>query len=458
MLSRALFERARHRICFSLSTKDRVDQTREAIAGLAGAGDFDLLWFDGSTSDAGRALPDQLAPSLAALREIHTDVRGGPDVAILTALVRMLALEYDHVGLLESDIGHAPGWFAAMMAAFDHGAADGLAVGAVTTRAYARRILYHRQRYAVTMVSGAGMILFTREAAALIVRHYRTTSGTEINDWLKFVSGKDRAKIGEGADQPTAPDTRTSSDLYYETLLQQHGLCVLGTAPAYARDLEREAETLAFLGPYCPADAPRSADDDASFAAFVARCASFRARALRGEASAAPYLFFASMKFWNVFLHQILFTRASPARLRGRWRIVWEKFNGPFAFEALDPGCEISFPLCGKLRGIMCARTADGASVEVLAGDRRCAAFDTYAPQASTDPFYLPLELALAGPEPVTLRLAGRAAGTPGGHRFRISSLCLEDAPPWLPARADLDAAALVARFEQQARDGAIDF
>src|SRR5215831_1117635 len=163
MLSRVLFDRSRRRVCFSLSTKDRVAETLTAIGGLADVDDFDLLWFDGSATDEGRALPERLEPTLAGLREIHSEVRGGPDAAILTALVRMLALDYDYVGLLESDIGHAPGWFAALMETFEAGAADGLVVGAVTTRAFQRRILYQRPRYAVTMVSGAGMILFTRE-------------------------------------------------------------------------------------------------------------------------------------------------------------------------------------------------------------------------------------------------------------------------------------------------------
>ena len=453
MLSRTLFDRPRHRACFSLSTKDRVATTLEAIGGLAG--DFDLLWFDGSTSQAGRDLPHRLVGDLACLREIHEQISGGPDFAILAALVRMLELDYEHVGLLESDIRQDPGWFAAMMATFQAGAADGLSVGAVTTRAYERRILYRRPPYAVTMVSGAGVILFTREAAELVVRHYRTTTSTEINNWLLFVSGKDRAKIGEGADQPAPPDTRTSSDLYYETVLQKHGLCVLATVPSYARDLEREAETLAFLGPYCTRDVPAvDPDDTKSFATFAARCAAFRERAEQGTPMVAPYLYFTSMGCWNVFLHQILFSRTSPARIRGQWRIVWEKFNGPFAFEALAPGCEISFPLYGKLKGIMCSRSDHCGMVEVVADDRACGSFDTYAPQSSTDQFFMPLDLGPVSAETITFRMAERSHPASRGRMLRISALCLEEMPPWLPARAALDATALVRRFEQQARDG----
>jgi hypothetical protein len=458
MLDRVLFDAARHSVCFSLSTKDRTAHALEAVSALGFVDGFDLLWFDGSTTGDARELPHRLAPSLACLREIHADVRGGPDFAILSALVRMLELGYAYVGLLESDISHAPGWFTAMMAAFDAGAADGLAVGAVTTRAYARRILYRRPRYAVTMVSGAGVILFTREAAELVVRHYRTTSSTEINNWLLFVSGKDRAKLGEGADQPALPDTRTSSDLYYETALQKHGLCVLATVPAYARDLEREAETLAFLGPYCTADAPPDERDEQSFSVFAKRCAEFRERASRGEQTVVPYLYFASMKFWNVFLHQVLFTRTSPARICGRWKLVWDKFNGPFAFEALEPGCQISFPLYGRLNGIMCSRSANCGIVDVLSGDRRCGSFDTYAPQESTEQFFMPLDLAPMGAEPVTFRVAERPNPASGGTMFRISSLCLDEIPPWLPGRAAFDAAALVGRFEEQARAGFVTF
>src|SRR5690349_21655153 len=126
MLSKVLYDQPRHPVCISLSTKDRVPKTLEAIGALAFDGAFDLLWLDGSATEEGRQLPDLLAPSLDSLREIHHDVTGGPDAAIFTALARMVALGYPYCGLIENDVKLAPGWFDTVMALFDVGAADGL--------------------------------------------------------------------------------------------------------------------------------------------------------------------------------------------------------------------------------------------------------------------------------------------------------------------------------------------
>jgi hypothetical protein len=447
MLSQVLFDQPRHPVCFSLSTKDRVPYTLEAIQGLAFEGAFDLLWFDGSASPEGRQLPGTLAPTLGCLREIHTGVTGGPDFAIFAALVRMLELGYGYCGLLENDIRLSPGWFDALMATIAAGQADGLAVGAVTARAFNRRVLFHRPSYAVTKLTGAGMILFTRAAAEIVVGNYRTTTGDEAATCISAIAGSDRA-------DPDGQDTRTASDLVYETHLMRHGLCVLSTLPVLGRNLD-DVDPTGLLGGYAAPDPTAARADAAAFAVFGRRCATIRATV---EPYNPPYLYFASMGLWCLYLHHLLFTRDSPATVRGRWKIVWEKFNGPFAFEALDPDCEIAFPLHGALRGVFCSRTADGAIVELVQGARVLAACDTRYPQAIRDQFFTALTVAPSGTDPVRMRLAAPADQASTGRFIRLSGLCFEQPQPWLPMRADLDGPRLARILERQSRDGSVSF
>src|SRR3954469_20205612 len=108
MTRTVLFEPARHTACFALTTRDRAHATGQAFPPLAFEPGFDLIWLDGSTTPEGRALPHRLAPDMQQLREIESDVAGGPDVAIFSALTRMLALGYDYCGLIENDIALTP--------------------------------------------------------------------------------------------------------------------------------------------------------------------------------------------------------------------------------------------------------------------------------------------------------------------------------------------------------------
>jgi hypothetical protein len=452
MLDRVLFDAARHGVCFSLSTKDRSAHTLEAVSGIGFVGGFDLLWFDGSRTDDGRRLPHVLARDLGCLREIHGDVVGGPDFAIFPALARMVALGYEYCGLIENDVKLAPGWFEAMRALFDQGRADGIEVGAVAPYAFARWVLYNRGGYAVTMVSGATAVLFSRRAAQLVLDHYRTTTTRELYDWMAFVSGKDMRPPGEAA-----ADTRVSSDLAYDVTLQRHGLAILAAVPPRARLMDGEDLAHANLGGYCqPAPGAAVARDAESFARFADRLREFGAAARRhGRGAGVPYVFMPSMGFWCVFMHQILFARGSPARLGGRWRFVWEKFDGPFALEACEPGAELSFTLHGALRGVFCALGPDAGTFELLRGDQRLGEHDCRRDIGEMRQLYAPLDVAAADGARVRLRATARRAGTPGGTLLRIAALCFGELQPWLPLAGDLDVEALTAALGARVGAGA---
>jgi hypothetical protein len=438
------FDRPRHEVCFSITTRDRVDVTLQSIASIAFDDGFDLLWFDGSTDDSGRRLPHELAPNMPGLREIHDGIAGGPDVAIVTALARMIALGYAYCGLIESDVRLAPGWFQALMALFGAGAADGLEVGAATARAFEHRILIKRPGYAVTMNPGAGMVLFRRAAAQLVLDHYRTPSTLELRHWYLFACGRDCADFSEPAfRQGPDADVALASDYQYDMVLQRHGLCTLATSPVLATDLEPAVAP--GLGGYAtPAPAAPDPDAERAVAALRARLAAQR----RAPSSLGCYLNVPSLGARVVFLHQLLFMVDSPARLIGRWRLAWSKFHGPFRFETDDPAAALEFPLQGELAALGCWAAADNAIIEI--SDGAAPAFTLQARAAAPRPLYALATVRAAGAAPVRVR-----AGGPGW--LRLFGIGFAAPQPWLPAAPRLDAARLVRAFERQAAQGFID-
>src|SRR5258708_28214579 len=109
------------------------------------------------------------------------------------------------------------------------------------------------------------MVLFTRQAAQLVLDPYRTTTTTEIFEWVRFASGKDLRS------DDASTDTRVSSDLSYDITLQKHGLVVLAALPPRGRLMDGEDLAHANLGGYgAPAAAAPGAREAAGFADLAA--------------------------------------------------------------------------------------------------------------------------------------------------------------------------------------------
>jgi hypothetical protein len=226
------------RVGFSLSTKDRPDFTRRTLASVDIEPGFDIVWADGSDEDEGRALPHQYRFRHARLVEAHGDVRGGPNNAIQFGLRRLLELGYDYVGLLENDLELEPGWFGRLMGLFDIAAGEGLAVGAATVRSYTSRVLAYERGYSINWSIGAGLVLFTREAAQIILDGYAGTPTTAraIRRFYGDLTGVDLRRSWElwfGR-----PDRRLSTDWGYDMLLYRHGFASVASIPNLTLDLE----------------------------------------------------------------------------------------------------------------------------------------------------------------------------------------------------------------------------
>ncbi len=232
----------KEKVGFVYSTKERVDFSLRTLPGIDQEGGFDLIWLDGSDSKAGRELPYKYQFKNAKLREIHLDVKGGPDAAIRFGLGRLLALDYDYCGLLENDIMFQPGWFKKLLKLLDYAAADGLEVGAATVRNFESRVLECRQNYTINWNIGAGMVLFSKPAAQIILDAYRKFglgSWTTARKVLRFYAellGVDLRRIGElwfGR-----KDRRLSPDWAFDMLLYKQGMVTVGSIPSLAEDLE----------------------------------------------------------------------------------------------------------------------------------------------------------------------------------------------------------------------------
>jgi len=229
------------RVGFALSSKDRPEFTRKTIEGLDADGGFDIVWNDGSETAEGTALPYSIQFKNARLVEVNHDVRGGPDRSICFGLERLLKLGYDYVGLIENDVVLQPGWSARLMNLFTLAAADGLACGAATVRSYESRVMEHRAGYSINWATGAGMVLFSRLGAQVILENYgklMMTAAVMRQFYARLFSVDLRLSSYSGrADWETCPLTL---DWGYTPRLYIHGYASVGSIPSLAYDLEFE--------------------------------------------------------------------------------------------------------------------------------------------------------------------------------------------------------------------------
>lgn len=176
------------KIAISYLTCDKLDLVKQSLPPLlegAMQDKYDLFVCDGSTTEANEKELWQLAYPTANVR---SNVRGGAGAAIVYALTLMLQHkeEYTHVGLVENDVLLRDGWLDCLDL-FSRGEADGLCVGAVSARAYVDRVLFARANFSVMHNTGAGMMLFSRQAAQIILDTFRThwtSDNRRIFSWL----------------------------------------------------------------------------------------------------------------------------------------------------------------------------------------------------------------------------------------------------------------------------------
>jgi hypothetical protein len=333
-----------NRIAIAFSTCDRTELTKRSIEPLLRPDKFDLHWIDGSKTPEGMSL------ELGYQGRYHSGwggIRGGSGPAIVYALTRLLQdtiypnddpkwkattrYKYDYIALVENDVLLDPDWFEPTMALFEVGKQDGLMVGAVSARCYEDRILIQRDGYAVCHNLGAGMIVFTREAAELVLQNYRTTWTTENRLVFSQLSGIDIGAFWafRGEQQFLV------ADWGFDKVLASHGLASLALTPNRVTMLDQD------IGPLGLKYA------DGKFAMNPNIFETYRSnleRVRNGELkSGIHHPFFFDGSGYTIFAHQV---PQLGGTYSGDWRIRDFLPYGPFVWKcgADTPGGETGPP------------------------------------------------------------------------------------------------------------------
>jgi|SRR5215472_3518364 len=307
------------KVCVSFSSKNRLELTKRTIQPLLPQQGWDLYWYDASTE----LEPLDFFAEQSWIKHRQT-LRGGSCRYIVAALTQMLASEeprYDYVGLCENDVLLDEDWFNPVMWLFEQGYHDHLKVGAVGARTYEDRILIQRDGYAVMHNLGAGHIVFTREAASLVLNQYRTGWTGENRKVFSMLSGIDIGRYWafKGLEQMLV------ADWSYDRMLAQHGMCSLALVPAKAHQLE-DIEKQGLKSADKPVDGLRN--DDA-FKTFCERTHKVRDGFWSPPVTPGARLFYDNT--WTIFPHQIFTLCGSYS---GDWRFKWSLGWGCFAWMA----------------------------------------------------------------------------------------------------------------------------
>ena len=221
------------------STKDRVDFTLRSLRSLDTEEGFDLIWIDGSDTHEGKTLPRTFQFQRCRLVEAHF-LTGGPDRIIRFGLERLLSLGYEFCGLIENDVVLDDGWFGRLMKLFSDAREEGYNVGAATVRNVRSRVLFYRPGFTVNWAVGAGMVLFTRQAAKVTLATYGPTGSRQLARYFSkrfSVDLKDRWELWMDRD-----NRALGCDWTYAMRLFDHGLISVGTIPSMGRNLDMDME------------------------------------------------------------------------------------------------------------------------------------------------------------------------------------------------------------------------
>jgi hypothetical protein len=331
------------RLAIGYSTKDRPELTSETLLRIKLPQHGDLYWCDGSVTDEGRDMPRKFG-------YIVDRVTGGADAAIAWKLSYMLKHSpaqhpsYSHIMLLENDVLLDEDWYEPTMNLFREGIRDGIDVGAVSPRSYTDRVLIQRDGYAVMHNIGAGVVVFTREAAEIVLRTFRT------HWWL------DNVRLFA---QLSSVDLRTyaafrgneqwvTTDWGWEAQLARRGLASLALTPAKASmigqnpPLEKQGLELVQWADACRNGQLPNANNDPAFASYVGSLSRIRKGERAFELPGLVHRDGAGMLF---FPHQL---GALDASWHGTLELQWNQGYGPFAYRAGPGGASLSVHISGS--------------------------------------------------------------------------------------------------------------
>jgi len=311
------------RVAIAFSSKDRVHLTKKTLKPLLEPKKYDVFWFDGSQTEGGKAY------HASKCDKVKTAVvlTGGSCRYIVCALTTLLeygreeGVAYDYIGLVENDVLLHDDWFDKTIALFQKGERAGLKVGAVSARTYVDRILIQHDGYAVMHNLGAGMIIMTREAAELILQHYRTGMTVENRKTFSMLSGVDIGAYWafRGSEHMLVADWQ------WDRMLAQHGFCSLALTPAKATQLE----DIASMGLMMAKKPVKELQNEKAFRKYAGNLEQIRKGAVEFPVTPGLRLFYGDT--WTIFPHQL---PSLGAVYSGDWRFKWSLGYGCFAWKA----------------------------------------------------------------------------------------------------------------------------
>lgn len=317
----------------SCDRPELIAQTLPPLVASAVEHRFHLFIVDGSKTKAGE---DAVFSHGYPTARIHSNVNGGAGAAIVYALTEMLKhhMNYDVVGLCEADVLLGPNWFDRCADMLEAASNDGLEVGAFSARAYEDRILFQRDGYAVMHNIGAGHILFTRKAAEIVLKTFRT-------GW----SSDNRRIFGKlaGIDIGTYWAFRTNehyltADWCWDAHLAAHGLASVALTPSpvemVGQDPPLNQQGLTIVKePVLATNPPTPRTLDVLFDRYRIDLKEI----LIGEYSLGiqtQFHFNSDNGTWTYFPHQM---HMLGGRYEGDWHLKEARGWGTFAWKAGDP-------------------------------------------------------------------------------------------------------------------------
>ncbi len=313
------------RVGIAFSSKDRTDKTKRTLKPLLSK-QFDLWWWDGSQTEEGQAYHADRCD------KVHTAITltGGSCRYIVCALTTLLeygreeGAAYDFIGLVENDVMLHENWFDKTIGLFEAGKKYGLEVGAVSARCYVDRVLIQCDGFAVMHNLGAGMVIFSRTAAELVLNYYRTGMTTENRKVFAMLSGVDIGPYWafKGMDHMLV------ADWSWDRMLAQHGLASLALTPTKASQLEKIKDQGLAL-----AKKPvKELDNPKALARYTRNLERIRKGEVIFPVTPGMRLFYGDT--WTIFPHQL---PSLGAVYSGDWRFKWSLGYGCFAWKA-GPG------------------------------------------------------------------------------------------------------------------------
>ena len=319
------------KLAIAYSTKDQTELTEQTVKPLLRP-EIDLIWVDGSDTEKGRNFH-----RFYNFHWLHHDIRGGADAAIAYKLTELLKTKYDYLGLMENDVLLDEDWFEPTMALFEKGKADGLEVGAVSSRSYVDRVLIQRDGYAVMHNTGAGQIIFTRQAAEIILRTFRTHWWPANRFLFAQVANIDLGAYAafKGSQQ------FLTTDWGWDAQLASVGLASLALTPAKCQMIGQkwplEQQGLKLTGP----DTLFKNYD--SFENYRDNLCRIRNGTLKTDLMGVIHR---QESGQTIFPHQLGMLPGSSCQ--GNWKLQWNQGFGPFAFRAGTGGASLSLHISGS--------------------------------------------------------------------------------------------------------------